>query len=1256
MTCPAATVVYYNITAVLHPNLDTCASGLNAGASCISTVACAPSTTGIVNGTFSVTDNAVGSPHTAALSCTGTAPVATMAPATFNFGNQPVGTQSAQHAFTLSNTGAGVLANTIFLTGSNPGDFVLANSCTDPLLANSTCTANVSFRPTTAGTRTATLSSVDSATGSPHTSALTGFGSALTVTLLPTTLTFSGQTLGTTSAAQDVALKNTGNITLNIVSTSTTGDFSRTTTCGATLAAGATCTISVSFTPTAVGSRSGALSVEDDANGSPQTVPLTGTGTAVPFPIATITPSSLAFGNQVISTTSASQPITLQNTGTATLNIASILATGNFAVSSTTCGATLAATVSCQVNVTFTPTAIGARTGAINFTDDATGSPQSVSLTGTGVSAPAPIATVSPTLLTFSGQVILTTSAPQNVTLKNDGNATLNISSIGMTGDFSKTTTCGATLAAGVSCTVSVFFTPTATGNRAGFLTFSDNANGSPQSVALMGTGLSAPAPIATISPSSLTFASTTVGVTSAAQTVTLQNTGTATLNIASILTTGDYSRTTTCGATLAATLSCTVDVKFTPTATGSRTGTLSFTDNATGSPQTVTLTGTGVAPTAPVVSFSPSSLLFPSTTTGVTSASQAVLLTNTGNAALNITSLTPSGDFAILSTGCGATLGAGVGCTINVNFTPTATGSRNGLVTMVDNAAGSPHTVPLSGTGTAPLIPVASISPTSLTFPNQIVTTTSAAQTILLTNDGNGPLSITSIVASGDFSRTTTCGATLAATTTCSVSVTFTPTATGTRNGTIAFTDNASGSPQTVTLTGNGVPAPQPAVTLSPTSLTFPSQTVGTTSTAQVVQLTNSGTATLNLTSVTITGNFAISANNCGLTLGATLSCNISVTFTPTASGNRTGTLSFTNDAPGSPQTVSLQGSGLALTFPAASITPTSLDFGNQVVLTGSTTKLVTLTNTGSAALNIASITASSEYSVDSTTCGASLAINVGCQVNVKFTPSAIGTRPGTLSFTDNAAGSPQTVSLTGAGVPAPQPIAVVSPTSLTFPSTFVGQTSGSQDVTLTNAGDATLNISSLSTNNDFFETTTCGLTLAAQASCVVHVVFHPNAPGTRTGVLSFTDDANGSPQTVSLSGVGIQTTPAVCLNPASINFNNQPVGSTSASVTETITNCGTANLIVSSTSTTGDFARSTTCGTVAPNATCTAGVTFTPTVTGSRSGTLVINSNASTSPDTLALSGFGTQAGATLLPAYKQLRQRDCGDIVHQCIFHPK
>ena len=216
---------------------------------------------------------------------------------------------------------------------------------------------------------------------------------SLTVTLLPASRTFASQIVGTSSASQTAVLTNTSSAgnTVTISGKSITGanagDYSQTNNCPSLLLSGTNCTFNITFTPTAAGTRTATLAVTDNAAGSPQSVALSGTGTAQ-TPGVSLNPTSLNFGDQTLSTTSTTRSIILTNTGSGTLTISSVVASGDFAVVTvpvTNCGGTLASLATCSLNVTFTPTATGGRTGAVTVTDNATGSPHVASLQGVGI-------------------------------------------------------------------------------------------------------------------------------------------------------------------------------------------------------------------------------------------------------------------------------------------------------------------------------------------------------------------------------------------------------------------------------------------------------------------------------------------------------------------------------------------------------------------------------------------------------------------------------------------------------------------------------------------------------------------------------------------------------------------------------------------------------------------------------------------------------------------------------------------------------
>jgi len=321
------------------------------------------------------------------------------------------------------------------------------------------------------------------------TSSLSGTGVA-DATLAPASVGFGNVAISTPSDAKSFTLKNNQLAALNISGIALSSpDFAQTNTCGSSLAAKGSCTISVTLTPSVLGTESATLTVNDDAP-SPYNAlssSLSGTGIAD----VTLAPASVDFGNVAINTASDAKGFTLKNNQLVALNISSITLSNPDFAQTNTCGSSLAAKSSCAIGVTLTPSVLGTESATLTVNDDAPAPYNALtsSLSGTGVAQ----ATVSPASLTFSTQTVGTSTAAKTVTLRNNLTTTLAISSITFTGadpgDFGQTSTCGGSLAAQSTCTISVTFTPGATGARTATLNLYDSANNSPQTVSLTGTG-----------------------------------------------------------------------------------------------------------------------------------------------------------------------------------------------------------------------------------------------------------------------------------------------------------------------------------------------------------------------------------------------------------------------------------------------------------------------------------------------------------------------------------------------------------------------------------------------------------------------------------------------------------------------------------------------------------------------------------------------------------------------------------------------
>lgn len=562
---------------------------------------------------------------------------------------------------------------------------------------------------------------------------------------------------GTTSPPLDVLVTNDGSANLNVNSATIVGpnstDFSLTlNTCltSSPISPTGTCDLSIAFAPSIIGPETASLEVSDDGIGSPQVLILNGTGTGVGV---TLFPgNTLSFPNTSQGQLSTPQSITLTNTSPDNLNITQLPFQGtnptDFELSSpNTCAlpaSILAPGTTCTIAVQFAPNepnppAAGlslSAQDALSVTDAVNNSTQTltVSLSGTEVAA-VPAIVFAPTSLTFSSENVGTATAAQPISVTNTGSAPLAISSIGVTGanagDFPETNTCPlapTTIAVNGTCTISVTFQPTAIGPRSAAVSVSDNAGSSPQTVALTGTGTAAGV---TLTPSGVTFAGQNPGMpASAPQTITLQNTGNGPLTISSISITGanagDFAETNNCpgsSATLNVGGACAIAVTFAPTGTGSRSASLTVSDNAVPSPQLVSLSGTGTAPEA---QLNVSSVAFGSEIVGAVTASQPVQVNNSGNGPLVITHVGFTGfdpnDFqasgsCVGANGSGVSVVAGSGCTVNVAFSPTTTGSRAALLSVTDNAAGSPQQIPVAGTATDLQLGIGSGGTTSATI-----------------------------------------------------------------------------------------------------------------------------------------------------------------------------------------------------------------------------------------------------------------------------------------------------------------------------------------------------------------------------------------------------------------------------------------------------------------------------------------------------------------------------------------------------------
>lgn len=440
-------------------------------------------------------------------------------------------------------------------------------------------------------------------------------------------------------------------------------------------------------------------------------------------PVAAVAPTALAYPSTSVGTTSANASVTVSNTGASTLSITGATLGGANAgdwvlPGGGTCAipGSVAAGASCTIAVAFRPTAGGARAASLAVAHNGTGSPSTVSLSGTGSTTPQPSIALSVATLDFGAVIVGTPSAARGITVSNPGNAALTLGAIASTGanagDFARTGgTCAASVAAGASCTLDVVFTPAALGARSAALSIASNAPAGTASVPLAGTGQPAPVPGASLSPGSAVFGNATLNVAAPNRTIVLTSDGTAALAVGTPTmvpsNVGFSIAANTCPASLAPGATCTLSIGFRPTAAGPVSATLSVPTNAAGSPDTATLSGTGVAgPTAAPALSVAGPLSFAATTVGARSAEQAVSVENRGTAATALLAVALSGadraDFRVAGTCApGLSVPAGGSCTLQVSMAPSSAGAKQALLS-VGTDSGAQLELPLVGTGSA--------------------------------------------------------------------------------------------------------------------------------------------------------------------------------------------------------------------------------------------------------------------------------------------------------------------------------------------------------------------------------------------------------------------------------------------------------------------------------------------------------------------------------------------------------------------------
>ena len=804
----------------------------------------------------------------------------------------------------------------------------------------------------TSGASMTTTLTIGGVTGAFTTS--TGSGPALSLT--PASLDFGNQSIGTTSAGLTATLTNTGGSNASFLPPSVTGDFTiASLTCGSSLAPGASCTITVTFTPTALGARAGTLTIANFIN--PAASALTGTGVTASPAVLSFSPVSLAFGSQPVGTTSAPLVVTFSNTGgsAAALNpVSPPQATAEYAVASTTCGTSLPANGSCTLTITFTPAAMGLRNGTfVVFTELGV---RAGALTGTGVPASAIPGAVVMIASGNSHTCALTAAGGVKCWGSNllgqlgDGtttNSSTPVDVVGLASGVASITagsqhTCALTTAGGVKCWGSNFVGALGDGSNivrnapvdvvglASGVAAVDA--GGTHTCALMNSGgvkcwgWNAYGQLGDATETNRNVPGDVVGLTS---------------GVAAIAGGGDH----TCAITAGGALKCWGSNGSAQLGFGQHTVLQSTPVDVPGMQFGTVAVTAGLYHTCALTAAGGLKCWGDNTQGNLgdgTDASTQPLPVDVAGLSSGVASVSAGGQLTCAVTnaggvkcwGSGSSGQLGDGSTTNRNTPVDVLGIASGALAVAPGAA---HTCALLangsvkcwgsnfvgqlGDGTLDDRPVpgpvvvglaggaSDTTPDAFTFPSRtgVVLFGPQVSDPLVPTGYNAPAPIT--IANGTYSIG------------CGFSGTYTSAA-GTINPgqSVCVQHNAAAANATsvtTTLTIGGVSGTFTTTTmggavlsLSPSSLDFGSRVVGTT-TALTATLANTGQGNASFLPPTVSGNFSISSTTCGLSLAAGTSCTITVAFTPAGTGAQVGTLTVANFI--NPVATALTGTGVA-------------------------------------------------------------------------------------------------------------------------------------------------------------------------------------------------------------------------------------------------------------------------------------------------------------------------------------------------------
>ena len=1202
----------------------TCGTTLAPAATCTFAVTFSPVTAAVANATLSLGYQDGNGSATAPGSASGTgAAAASIADASASFGTVAIGA-TGERAVTLTNSG-GVAATSLAVSVAPPAPYGwkggaypgTGGTCGASLAAGAFCTLVVTFAPSAASALPANLRlSYQSGAGSSTvTTSLSGTGANKAVLAWDAGASFSyGLHVTGSSTDQPFTITNTGGVPATGLAAGaavpSAFDWKGSSfpgaggTCGATLAAGSTCTVVVTYLPAGgqSGTLAGNLSIGyGDGVISTQSAGIALSGVAAAPALLSLTPAGATYDfGTVAQNASVDETFTVMNGGgVAATSIQAVAPSspfsfkgGSYPGTTGTCGSQLSSLSSCTVVVTFHPTSSGAATGSsfsLQYSDGATSHSTGKSLAGAATAL---------AHLAFSeaswdyGTLAVNGTGTHTFTLQNTGGSPATGLGLGagLASQFTVVAggTCapGGTIAAGASCTIALQFKPDAASPFSSALAASySGGDAASASAALSGTGTNGPA--LAFTELGFDWSVHAIGSTSD-HTFTVSNTGgqAAPTVAAAALPPGFTFKGHvpypgmggTCASSIAAGASCAIVVSFEPAQAQAYAGALQLTSG--GNPAaSATLSGAGAQPAALTVSVA-MPVVFPSAVVGSSSEASVTVQNEGGVPATGMGAVASPAAFMFKGTGypgtggtCSPALAPGDSCTLVLVFQPAGAAPASGSVTLgyQTGVSGTSLGIPLSGTGTAPAL-LAFSDGATYPFPATLIGRTATHQAMVINSGGVGATGMGSAALLAPYSysggsypgQNGTCGATLAASTSCTVEIVYTPAqkAAVARTATLDYQDGVLTQHANLGLSGTGLDPAQ----LSFSGASAYADTVVGNTTAGTVTVQNDGQASATALGATLPPGFAWTAGGsypgggtCASTLAAGASCTLGVSFQPGAPGATSGvvTVSFNDgvQAQSAQWTVSGKALGPAHLLYADGA---SFDFGT-VAVGQVVTHIVTVANDGDVAATVLSPSIASPFAWSGGawpgfggTCGAQLAGGTSCRAIIQFAPVSGTPASGTLGigYKTGVAGAPDPVvglQLSGTGTSVAH-LAITDwpplyytgyglpPDGPTFDFGSVGTGTTADHtfyVTNTGAGTATFQASGVPSPFAFLGGSfpgaggSCapGGTLAAGATCTIVVGYSPSSATASTQDLSvgYGDGAGGNlAATRTLTGTG--------------------------------------------------------------------------------------------------------------------------------------